>query len=52
MNFLLRGIILRADNFRITKVGPLFRTMGQKLYKIGAYVQGDLFVEDDRKKNK
>lgn len=50
MIFLWRGLLLQWENYETKKLGPALRSMGQKLYKLGATMQGDYFKEDRRKK--
>jgi hypothetical protein len=49
MIFLWRGLLLHWENYQVKKLGPSLRSLGQKLYKLGGSIQGDLFVEDRRK---
>jgi hypothetical protein len=48
MNFVWRGLLLRWENYEVKKLGPKLRYYGQKIYKLGAKIQGDFFQEDRR----
>jgi hypothetical protein len=48
MIFIWRGLLLQWENFQVKKLGPTFRSIGQKLYRTGATIQGDYFKEDTR----
>lgn len=43
-----RAILLQYDKFQHNFLGPQLRKLGQRLYRFGASVQGDLFNEDRR----
>ena len=51
MIFIWRGLLLHWENFQVKRLGPSLRTIGQKLYRAGASIQGDYFTEDKRNKN-
>ncbi len=49
MNFLWRGLLLHWENYEVKRLGPSIRKLGQRVYKLGASIQGDYFKEDRRK---
>ena len=46
--FFSRALLLQYDKFQIKFIGPQLRRLGQRLYKYGASIQGDLFHEERR----
>ena len=51
MIFLWRGLLLQYENYQVKTLGPSLRKFGQKMYKFGAKIQGDMFKEDRCKYN-
>lgn len=43
-----RALLLQYDKFQFRFIGPQLRKLGQRMYKLGASLQGDLFHEDRR----
>ena len=43
-----RALLLQYDKFQHRFLGPQLRKVGQRLYKLGASLQGELFHEDRR----
>lgn len=48
MIFIWRGLLLHWENFQVKRLGPALRSVGQKLYRSGASIQGEYFTEDRR----
>jgi hypothetical protein len=48
MIFIWRGLLLHWENFQVKTLGPSLRSIGQKLYRTGASIQGEYFAEDRR----
>ena len=46
--FFSRAILLQYEKLQQRVIGPQLRSLGQRLYKFGANLQGDLFHEDRR----
>lgn len=46
--FLSRGLLLKWENFQVTKLGPSLRSIGQRLIKMGATIQGEYYRDERR----